>query len=200
MMKVGKLCCSHSPEVLIDPELPPSDETKHDTMEMIVSNVQRESINQDQAAALVLIALYIAGYTDTDGSDTCKMCEKGTFLADDAKNLSAHDEATDCIQCKLGEYTMQDGATLCLKCLPGKKGVINVSTNTPVCVACTPGFYSESEGEKIVRDVLQTKYPWRKTRFQCKPGKFLNTSVFPPTCFPCGTENTQNLAPNPALM
>ena len=135
----------------------------------------------------LIVLSVLLDYADSKGLPACKRYFIGKSLADDAKFSDAHDHESDCMTCKLGEYTIQDGAIECLKCLPGKKGLLNVTTDVPECVACNPGFYSESEGmtncSKCNPD--EASGFGAKACFQCKPGKFLNTSVFPPSCFPC---------------
>jgi hypothetical protein len=83
-----------------------------------------------------------AGYFGPAGGP-CIPCSSGTYKH---SNSTTSDTYTACLECEIGTYSVDVGATSISVCLPCSPGSYNSFRGQTSCVLCDAGFYGSSYG------------------------------------------------------
>jgi hypothetical protein len=85
-------------------------------------------------------------YVAVVGSDTCIVCETGTYNA-----ATGSTEASACIDCPRGTYAATAGSSICTQCGPGQYQSL-VGATAPM--NCAPGTVSGAEGAEVCQTCI----------------------------------------------
>ena len=95
-------------------------------------------------------------YQDEEGQAICKQCPAGTYLTDNAIEVSAHDHVDDCTKCAAGKFSTSIGAiaeSTCIDCPLGKFGPLDGGVSEEAaCTRCSAGKYGSTAGQSTEDD------------------------------------------------